>query len=307
MSWMQKMRVQAPPFEGSAGVEDEAMSGQPYVGVGLYTLPEAARLIRAPIRKLTRWAEGYTFMTEGKGKFSEPLFTRDHPELATQRILTFADLMELQLVSMFRKLGVSMPTIRAAAQWAAHEFGTNHPFAVKRFHTDGKRLFAEREYIPAGEDSPVRFYQELPRYQLVLDTIAEPFFKMLDYQGEEVRHFWPLGRERGVVLDPDRSFGKPIDSTSGVPTFVLYQMAAAGESLEGIAQWYNVKPDAVKAAIEYELSLAACHSSSTIRFRIKFLHCFGCWTSMRSISVSTSRRTRRTLYGCRRQVAWAGS
>jgi uncharacterized protein (DUF433 family) len=42
-----------------------------------------------------------------------------------------------------------------------------------------------------------------------------------------------------------------------VPTFVLYQMAAAGESLDSIARWYRVKPDAVRTAIEYEMSMAA--------------------------------------------------
>jgi uncharacterized protein (DUF433 family) len=233
------------------------MVGNSYVGIGLYTISEAARLLRVPARKLRRWAEGYSFKAVGGSKRMEPLFERADPDLVDHSILSFTDLIELQMVRMFRDEGVSMQTIRAAARWAAREFGTNHPFAVKRFHTDGKRLFAEREYVPAGEVSPQRFYQELPTCQLVLEDAAKQFFKKLDYEDEEVLHYWPLGRDRGVVLDPERSFGKPIDHESGVPTLVLYQMATAGESVESIARWYKVKPEAVTAAIDYEQTLAA--------------------------------------------------
>src|SRR2546426_563110 len=98
----------------------------PYLGVGLYTVPEAARLLRVPSRKLGRWAEGYSFKARGEPRFSEPLFRREYLDLAEQRILTFTDLMELQLVSLFRRLGVSMQTIRTAARWAAQVYSTNH-------------------------------------------------------------------------------------------------------------------------------------------------------------------------------------
>jgi uncharacterized protein (DUF433 family)/DNA-binding transcriptional MerR regulator len=229
------------------------MAGQSYLGIGLYTVPEAARLLRVPARKLRRWAEGYTF---ADGRFSEPLFQRDYPELAARRILTFQDLIELSLVSQFRQKGVSMPAIRAAAKWAAEQFRTNHPFAVKRFHTDGKRLFAEGEIPVNGKGGRERLYRELPTYQYVLD-LAEEFFQKLDYEDDQVRHYWPLGKHRPVVLDPARAFGQPIDPDSGVPTRVLYEMHQAGQSVEEIADWFRVTPDAVRAAVEFEQSLAA--------------------------------------------------
>jgi uncharacterized protein (DUF433 family) len=71
-----------------------------------------------------------------------------------------------------------------------------------------------------------------------------------------VRHYWPLGKHRPVVLDPARSFGHPIDAVSGVPARVLYDMYQAGESAEEVGRWFRVEPDAVRAAIEYEQSLA---------------------------------------------------
>jgi len=150
------------------------MEAHGYLGVGLYTLTDAARLLGVPAGKLRRWAQGYTF---AGGRNAEPLFRRDYRELAEQGILTFQDLIELFLVNRFRQAGVGMPTIRKTAQWAAAQFRTNHPFAVKQFHTDGYRLFAEMETHQGGQGVSRRVIQELPACQYVLDQVTEPFFK----------------------------------------------------------------------------------------------------------------------------------
>jgi uncharacterized protein (DUF433 family) len=228
------------------------MAEMRHLGIGLYTIPEAARLLKVPVGRLRRWAHGYSF---ARGRVAEPVFRRDYPELAKQGILTFQDLIELCLVSQFRQAGVSMRTIRTTARWAADQFETNHPFAIQRFHTDGKRLFAEME-LPTEKGVPRRVYQELPTCQYVLDQIAESFFKKLDYEADIVSHYWPLGKDRSVVLDPARSFGEPIDVGSGVPTRLLYDMNRSGESVAEVADWFRVEPEAVRAAIEYEQSLA---------------------------------------------------
>jgi uncharacterized protein (DUF433 family) len=227
------------------------MAGLNYLGLGLYTLPEAARLLRVPLDRLRRWTIGYTF---AGARFSEPLFKPDYPELAVKSILTFQDLMELFLVARFRQAGVSLQKIRATAQWAARRFETNYPFAIRRFHTDGKRLFAELE-SREGQGSPERSFLEPHTCQYVFSWVEE-FFLKLDYENDLVSHFWPLGKERPVVLDPARSFGQPIDPATGVPTRVLADMHAAGESVEEVARWFRVESEAVRAAVEYERSLA---------------------------------------------------
>ena len=91
-------------------------STNPYLGVGLYTMADAARLIEVPRQKLRRWREGYTF---GKVGIRKPLLGEDHPELARHQILTLADLVELKLISLFRNAGVSMREIRKVAERAA--------------------------------------------------------------------------------------------------------------------------------------------------------------------------------------------
>src|SRR5437660_1399451 len=138
-------------------------AGNPYLGIGLYTIPEAARLLGLRTGKLRRWADEYSFRSRGRDGFSGPLFERDQPELVKHKILTFAALIELQMIRLFREEGVSMPTIRAAANRGAELYRTNHPFAAKRFHTDGKRIFAEAEHALGGEPLLQPIYKELPR------------------------------------------------------------------------------------------------------------------------------------------------
>jgi len=233
------------------------IADNPYVGIGLYSLPEAAHLLKVPGATLKRWASGYIFdrgLAEG---YSAPLFEREHDELVERDILTFTDLIELMLIRLFREHGVSMPTIRAASVAASKEFRIRHPFAARVFHTDGKRIFLETRLGDVAGVSRAQLVRELPSAQLVLEDIARPFFLNLDYDENEASRFWPLGREEGVVLDPRRSFGKPIIHRHSVPTWPLFAMYQAGEKTARIAHWYGVGPEDVEAAIRYEQSLLA--------------------------------------------------
>jgi uncharacterized protein (DUF433 family) len=171
-------------------------------------------------------------------------------------ILTFRDLIELKFVGEFRQHGVSLPMIRRVAAKAAELFGSDHPFATGQFATDGKSIFAILiEETPPDTKTHVH---ELDRGQYVIESVIRPFFlNQVDLQDEHAARYWPLRRERCVVLDPRRAFGKPIDDASGVPTFVLYQAAESGESVKRIAQWYEVSEEAVRDAVEYERGLAA--------------------------------------------------
>ena len=166
------------------------------------------------------------------------------------------ELMELHFIKMFRDEGVSLQVIRKASVAAAKRFNSEYPFAVKRFDTDGKTVFAT--LIGEHSDEPV--IEDLKHGQYVLEHIMKPFFHKLDYgDNREITRFWPLEKAGRIVLDPQRSFGKPIDAETGVPTIAIYQAfrAGQGQNITSIARWFDVPSQAVEAAIEYEQSRAA--------------------------------------------------
>jgi uncharacterized protein (DUF433 family) len=53
-----------------------------------------------------------------------------------------------------------------------------------------------------------------------------------------------------------RSFGQPIVSREGVPTSILAQAFEIEQSVEVVADWYEVDPVSVQDAIAFEISAA---------------------------------------------------
>ncbi len=227
------------------------------LGIGLYTIPQAARLLRLHPARLRRWAEGYPFVSNGTRRASEPLIRRDLREMEGEPVLTFKDLLELHMIGLFRSEGVSMQTIRAAADSAAKLYDTNHPFVIQRFETDGKNILATLQEKGVAGVRASALLQDLIRSQMVMDSIARPFFRQIEYRDFEPLRWFPNGKEGAIVLDPRRAFGKPIDVKSGVPTEVLYAMARGGEKTEKVAEWYNVEIETVREAVRYEHMLKA--------------------------------------------------
>ena len=231
------------------------MSNTSLLGIGLYTVIEAARLLRIDVRKLRRWTE--EGLPAHDKPMSTPIVRRDLTSLEAEPLLTFTDLLELHMIALFRSEGVSLQTVRAAANKARDLLDTNHPFVVQRFETDGRHIFATLAEEGVRGVTGQKMLADLNLSQMVIGSIARPFFRNLEYVGDEPMRYWPMSREGRVILDPQRSFGKPIVARSGVPTDALYAMARGGETLQGVADWYEIEVEAVEAAVAFEHSLKA--------------------------------------------------
>ncbi len=230
------------------------MSSSPtYAGTGLYPISDAARLLHMKPGKLRNWVREYEYTSRGQTYAHHSLVKRQFE--ADEQLLTFLELMELQFVKLFRSEGVSMQTIRKAAEIAAEKFDTDYPFAVQRFDTDGRSIFATLK--AAQKNTTV--IEELKHGQLVFKEIVRPFFRKLEYDGQNIaRRYWPMEQKGRIVLDPERHFGKPIDAETGVPTIAIYQAISAGDgqNAQAVAKWFDIPIKAVNAAIRFEQSLA---------------------------------------------------
>jgi len=233
-----------------------AQHRQSLLGVGVYTVPEAARLTGVSAPRIRRWLTGYTFKSRSATRSSAPVWGRQIGSSKDELVLSFRDLLEVRFVDAFRRHGVSWKTIRLAAERAAEIVEDSHPFSTKRFKTDGRSIFAD-----IAQETREESLLDLAKSQYELKSIVDPFlFAGLEFSelhGVPVR-WWPLGRDRRVVLDPERSFGQPIVTPESVPTAILAQAVKAEDgSLEAVARWYLVDSKAVKDAVEFENRLAA--------------------------------------------------
>jgi uncharacterized protein (DUF433 family) len=219
-----------------------------WLGVGLYTGTEACRLLRLPPAKVRRWMGGYDYVHRGEKRHAEPLWVPQLPKLDDQLGLGFLDLMQLRVVARFVAEGVSVQALRLALARAAEFLGHDHPFTTARFKTDGRRVFLEI----ADEIGEQKLY-DLVRKQYGFHQVIAPSF--VDFEADAMVRWWPMGRQRRVVLDPQRSFGAPIISKSGIPTATLADVAENEGSAEAVTRWFPVTTPEVRAAIEFERQL----------------------------------------------------
>ena len=221
------------------------------LNAGIYTIPEAARLTRVSPSRIRRWLKGYNFKTKKERHHSKPVWTSEIEPIEGKIAIGFRDLMEIRFVSAFIEVGVSWKTMRLAHEAAKTKLGVDHPFCTHNFATDGREILLEQ--AQASGDTCLT---DITNNQREFQKIVTPFLKELDFNHGYTR-WWPLGRERSVVLDPVRNLGQPSAVTAGVPTSILARSVKAnGGSIDLVARWYEIEPKEVHDALEFERKFA---------------------------------------------------
>lgn len=223
------------------------------VGIGVYTVAEAARLTATPAASVRRWMLGYRYRRHGLARERPSLWHPDIEPFDGRVALSFLDLMEVRFIGAFRRHGVSWPAIRRAAEIACDMFQDAHPFARRRFRTDGERIFQQVD--KGGEVSLF----DLNRQSWVYNAIVAPsLYAGIEFSGEQMTRWFPVGGSSAIVIDPKIAFGRPTVAEKGVPTDTI---AAAVRAHDGdhaeVARWFDLPVRAVKAAAKFERRLAA--------------------------------------------------
>jgi uncharacterized protein (DUF433 family) len=233
-------------------------------GKGIYGATEALRLINfrrdsmlefKPVARNTigRWLRGYDYEVGGERRYSAPLWRSDYDVGDEQNFeVSFRDLIELRFVKAFRDYGLALQTIRTCFERAVEEVKDSRPFSTRKFKTDGKTIFLE---ISKGLNDPELV--DLKKRQGVFQSIVAPSFKDLEFDAEVVARWFPLGiNHPAIVIDPNRSFGRPI-AGYGVPTEVLRDAIRTEGSVDRVAMLYDLPSLTVKDAEFFESKLAA--------------------------------------------------
>lgn len=223
----------------------ERMASAPF-GTGVYTAPEAARMVGMQAQTLRRWLLGYSH----DGKVEPALWRPQHLPDEDGVLLGFRDLIEARIVNALRERKIGLPTIRACIERARQIVGDERPFSTKEFKTDGKTIFLE---ITRGLDEPM--FIDLRKSQGVFKRVVEPSLQDLDFGKDGAERWWLLHGKKTVVADPARSFGQPIVAEHGMTTASLAASVKAEGSVEKAAKIFEIKPRLVRDAVRYEDSL----------------------------------------------------
>jgi uncharacterized protein (DUF433 family) len=219
------------------------------VGKGIYPVPEAARLSKVSPRRIRYWLNRFDSET---ARERHTLWQGELQPIDDKIVLSFLDLQEVRFVQKFLESGVSWKILRVAHEVARKRYNTEHPFCTRKFATDGKYIIEELK----NQSSSIEF-EEIEKTQKVFPSVVRPFIRDLDFSDNRLLRWWPLSRNKNVVLDPHRQFGRPIVSDAGVATEILFLAVKAGQSEREVANWYEVKESDIRDAIDFEEWLAA--------------------------------------------------
>lgn len=217
----------------------------------VYGMAQVDRLLGLRGGTARRWLEGYR-----RGGKSYPPVVRVEP--TGDEIVTWGEFVETRLLAEYRDSGVSMVRMRPAVDRLREEFHAKYPLAYARPYLDveGRELVrVVQEEV--GLERQLRIVV-VRNDQVVLTEPAERFKRSAEF-GQNgttesvVVTLRPHYEIAEVVLDPLRQFGEPVVRGRRVPTEVISEHVRAGESLDSIAELYELDRHEVEQALRYEL------------------------------------------------------
>ena len=220
--------------------------------IGTYSAADAVHYLRVPYSTVRSWVFGARYKTKAGSKRFEPVIKIP----SDGRLLSFTNLIELHVLNAIRRdHQISLEKVRLGVAYLQDSYEMEHPLAYKKLYTDGINLFIE--HLGCLVNASLSG-------QLAIPEIVKVYLQRIEWdEGDLPAKLYPFTRTRetelpkSIVIDPLVSFGQPVLEGTGVPTSILAQRYAAGESIDDLAEDYNCDRLKVEEAIRYELALAA--------------------------------------------------
>jgi hypothetical protein len=216
------------------------------IGIGLYTPAEAGRLIDVSPAKLVRWLRGHA----SRGKRYDPLWEPEVDLDDEKTYLSFRDLLEARVAARFIDRGLSPQKVRRAIQLASEVVG-ERPLSTTWLKTDGRSVFLKAIKEDGGEPELLDLFKR----QYAFNAVVEQSLRDIEFDGPMPRIWWPRGRAQGVLIDPLRSFGQPIERETWIPAAALTNAATAEGSPEAAARAWGVPVQAVRRAMLFQYQM----------------------------------------------------
>jgi len=205
------------------------------IGRGIYDSGEIARLTNVSVRDVSRWA---STRQHGGGL----LFPTD------RRLFTFWDLITVRATAALLSRGVPLANIRDAREHLATRVDSPWPLALhavlESIGNVGRNVYVEidGEWLDAtlgGQGS--------------LDVIIAPLLQRLTFDQAGLAESWRP--QDGIVLRPAVQAGSPCVEGTRIASALLADLHGQGETVEDLADDYELTPELVRRAIDYERTL----------------------------------------------------
>lgn len=212
--------------------------------VPAYGITEAARYIKLAPATLRSWVIGRSYpKRDGEGYF-EPLIQLPQKD---NTLLSFANLVEAYVLRALRQEhGVSIKDVRVALDYAQREFNISRLLLRNDLQTAAGELFLQRygELINLSRSG-----------QLALRKVFEAHLQRIEWDEKLSSRLYPylgIDDKKIIAIDPNIGFGRPVLIRKGISTSVITDRIDAGESVEALAEDYDLNTDEIEMAVMYE-------------------------------------------------------
>ena len=213
----------------------------------VYSLAELAFFLDIPKPTLHSWTKE---RRDSKGRIKEALII---PADASEAHFSFYNLIEAHVLSVTTKVHkVKSSAIREAIrELLASGMATGtHPLLSREFHTDGRDVFLKLIE---------RTINLSRRGQLALKPIMDDYLERIERdEFFRPKKLFPSRQENRVVsMIPSVSSGRPIIDGTGIPVASVWNRFRSGDSMEFIAEDFDIDRFQVEGAIRYVENLKA--------------------------------------------------
>lgn len=212
-------------FKTSLKKENKNMSKFIDFGTGIYTPKDIEQIINVNSRAVRYWLR--SLKTNIKDK--EIFYEGEKRDLVTN----FYTMIEIHMFYEFRKRKVSPQRIYRAYKAVSKMLNTDYPFANSGFMVSGRSILLEFEnslITTTGDD------------QFVFEEIVMPYAEKIEFNVDTklANRYFPLGKERGIEVDPEKKFGQPVIIGTRINTAVILDYYNGGDAPVYIADLFDV-------------------------------------------------------------------
>ena len=204
------------------------------LGTGIYSIPDAVHIVGRSIGRATANQVRYWVREGLSGTVT----------IGGTSLLTFQDLVSLEMVARFRRRGISLQAIRAADRNLRKRHpDLRRPFANLVFYTDGQNLWTV--VGPTEDPQLLEILGKVDQY--AWHSAVETFAKEITFTNGSATVWRP---NKWVEINPRVQFGEPVVAGTRVPVRTVIANLEVGTPAE-VADWYGLSRQQVNGARKY--------------------------------------------------------
>ena len=212
-----------------------------------YGPAEAARYLRLPAATLRTWLVGRVYPKGDAQATFQPLI---QPAGQQPLQLSFYNLIEAHVLRALRtEHGVALAELRAAMAYAQKKMKVQRLLLSPELRTHAGQVFLDRyvELINLSASG-----------QLALRKLFEDHLQRVEWDEWKFPvRLYPYvqatqrSAERPIAIDPRVAFGRPVVRSRGISTAAIADRIDAGESVDALADDYDLSRDEIEQAVLY--------------------------------------------------------